>query len=174
MPEEKKLTILQQQKIDKPTPEDTFSEFLVGETKNNALNFIAWLHENKLIPRWDGIYRWKVNYKSHYVCYISLSWPPSNGIWEVKPNRLFFGEYGKYIADDELKKFVLDIVQLPGCNRDCGRMKNEEFLGKKFDEVCACWPFRTKNPDGAAFENLKKLILISRDIIADLVEAGRK
>jgi len=41
MPEEIKLTVLQQQKIDKPTPEDAFSKFLIGETKNNASNFIA-------------------------------------------------------------------------------------------------------------------------------------
>ena len=61
MQEEKNLTILQQQKIAKPTPEEAFSEFLVGETKNNALNFITWLRENNLIPRWDGTYRWKVS-----------------------------------------------------------------------------------------------------------------
>jgi len=174
MPEEKKLTVLQQQKLIKPTPEDVFSEFLVGETQNNALDFIAWLRKNKLPPRWDGIYRWKINYKGKYICYINLSWPPSNGIWEVKPNRLFFGEYEKYIADDELKKFILDIVQLPGCSRDCGRMRNKEFFGKHFNEVCSCWPFRAKNPDGAALENLKKLVLVSRDIIADLVEANKK
>jgi len=173
MPEEKNLTVLQQQKLTKPTPEDAFSEFLVGETKDNALNFISWLRENKLTPRWDGIYRWKVSYKSKYICYINLSWPPSNGIWEVKPNRLFFGEYGKYITDDNLKKFVLDIVRFPGCNRECGRKKDVEFLGKKFGEVCSCWPFRVKNPAGAELENLKKLILISSDIIIDLNAASK-
>jgi len=36
MPEGKKLTVLQQQKLAKPMPEDAFSEFLAGETKNNA------------------------------------------------------------------------------------------------------------------------------------------
>ena len=174
MSEEKSLTVLQQQKLTKPTPEDAFSEFLVGETKKNALTFISWLRENKLPPRWDGIYRWKVNYKSKYICYINLSWPPSKGIWEVKPNRMFFGEYGKYITGDELKKFVLNIVQLPGCNRECGKMRNTEFLEKKFDEVCACWPFRAKNPDGAELENLKKLVLLSKDIITDLFAADKK
>jgi len=168
MPEQKNLTVLQQQKLTKPTPEDAFSEFLVGETKDNALNFISWLRDNKLSPRWDGIYRWKVSYKSKYICYINLPWPPSNGIWEVKPNRLFFWEYGKYITDDKLKKFVLDIVQFPGCNRECGRKKDVEFLGSKFDEVCACWPFRVKNPDGATLENLKILVLMSKDIIIEL------
>jgi len=172
---EKNLTVLQRQKIDKPTPEDAFSEFLFDETKSNALNFIAWLRENKLTPRWDGIYRWKVSFKSKYICYINLSWPPSNGVWEVKPNRLFLGEYGKYITDDSLKKFVLDIVQLPGCNMDkrmsCGRKRNVDFLGKMHNEICGCWPFRAKNPDEEALENLKKLVLISKDIIIDLKEA---
>jgi len=174
MPEEKNLTVLQRQKIAKPTPEDAFSEFLIGASKNNALDFIAWLRENNLTPRWDGIYRWKVSYKSKYICYINLSWPPSNGIWEVKPNRLFFGEYGKYITDDKLKNFALDIVNLPGCNRQCGRMKNTEFLGKKFDEVCSCWPFKVKNPDGEALDELKNLVLTSRDIIDGLKAAGEK
>ncbi|MCL2432896.1 MAG: hypothetical protein FWD16_00045 [Clostridia bacterium] len=58
---------------------------------------------------------------------------PSYGNWEVKPNRLFVGEYGKYIADEKLKKFVLGIVQLPGCNMDnrmsCGKLRNVDFLG---------------------------------------------
>ena len=40
MQEEKELTVLQQQKLIKPTPEDAFSEFLVGKTKNNALDFV--------------------------------------------------------------------------------------------------------------------------------------
>ena len=178
MPEEKSLTVLQRQKLTKPTPEDAFSEFLIGETKNNALNFIAWLRENKLTPRWDGIFRWKVSYKSKYICYIALLWPTSNGIWEIKPNRLFFWEYSKYITDDKLKQFALDMVQLPGCNMDnrkwCGRMRNMEFLGEKFDEVCGCWPFKVKNLDSAALERLKELVLMSRDIIADINAASKK
>ena len=142
--------------------------------KKNALDFVEWLRENQLPPRWAGIFAWKVYYKNQYICYINFSYP-AKGSWEVKPNRLFFEEYGKYITDDELKKFVLDdIVHLPGCNRECGRKKNIEFLGKRFDEICSCWPFVIKNPDGAALEKLKKLVLVSRDIIADLAAAGKK
>jgi len=173
MSEEVKLTFLQQQKLIKPTPEDAIPELRGGDIGKNALDFAAWLRENKLPPRWAGIYAWKVYYKSQYICYINFSYP-AKGSWEVKPNRLFFYEYGKYITDDELRKFVLDIVQRPGCNRDCGRKRNVEFLGQKFDEVCSCWPFRAKNPDGAALENLKRLVLASRDIIADLAVTSKK
>jgi|GEM_PF-6866876 hypothetical protein len=56
----------------------------------------------------------------------------------------------------------------------CGRMRNMEFLGEKFDEVCGCWPFRVENLNSAEVENLKELVLISRDIIADLVAASEK
>jgi hypothetical protein len=173
MPEEKKLTFLQEQKLVKPTPEDVIPDFFDGDIKKNALDFVTWLRENNLPPRWAGIYTWKVYYKSQYICYINFSYP-AKGSWMVKPNRLFFGEYGKYIIDDEMKKFVLNIVQLPGCNRLCGRKKDIEFLGKKFEEICSCWPFYIKNPDGAALENLKKLVLISKDIIGDLIAAGKK
>lgn len=173
MPEEKKLTFLQQQKLIKPKPEDVIPDFFDGDTGKNASDFVAWLRENNLPPRWTQIYAWKVYYKSKYICYLNFSYP-AKGDWIVKPNRLFFEEYGKYITDDELKKFVLDIVQLPGCNRECGRKKDTEFLGKKFDEICSCWPFCIKNPEGAALENLKKLILVSRDIIGDIVAASKK
>ena len=176
MPVEKKLTVLQQQKITKPTPEDAFSEFLVGETKNNALNFIAWLRENKLPPRWDGIYRWKVPYKSKYICYIHLSWLPDKDIheivpnnnWSVKPNSLFWDEYGKYITDDTMKQFIVDIVQLPRCNKDCGKKRDVVFLDKMFSEVCHCIPFLICNPNGETLEKLKELFLISKDIFNDL------
>ena len=51
MSEKKKLTALQQFIKDKPIPEDIIAKCLDGEKKNSALDFVAWLRENKLSLR---------------------------------------------------------------------------------------------------------------------------
>lgn len=51
MPEEKKLTSLQQFIKDKPIPEDIILKYCVDEKRVNALDFVAWLRENKLTPQ---------------------------------------------------------------------------------------------------------------------------
>jgi len=173
MPEEKKLTILQQQKLIKPTPESLIPELCDDDMMKNALNFITWLRDNKLTPRWTGIHTWKINYRSKYICYINFAQPQQHQkFWDVKLNRLFLSKYENYIANDELKSFVLDVIQPQMCNRKCGNLKiNKEVFKKKHDKICACWPFLIKNPNGEALKNLKQLIILSRDILVDLTAA---
>jgi len=73
-----------------------------------------------------------------------------------------------------MKEFVLDIVQLPRCNKDCGKKTDVKLFGKMFSEVCHCIPFWVKDPDGEILETLKELVLLSRDIITDLAAVSKQ
>jgi len=59
-------------KNDKPVIEDSICDLLGGDARKNALDFIAYLRENKLNPQWSAANAWKVNYKTFSVCFIRL------------------------------------------------------------------------------------------------------
>lgn len=160
----------QNQKAVKPKVEDVAGEVLDSDKLKNLLDFVEFLKNNKLTPRWASFNSWSIRYKNKGLCYVKIN--NQKGIWDARLERSFFDEYDKYITNDELKEFVLNIVNPPLCeNRDCWKRKNETILGKKFDEVCRCWPFKIDNPDGTELELLKELVLVSKNIIIDLQTA---
>ena len=63
MPEDKKLSLYNQQKLTKPVIEDAICEYLSGETRRNALAFAAWLRANGTPPKWFRMIGWTVTYK---------------------------------------------------------------------------------------------------------------
>lgn len=155
------------QKAVKPKVEDVAVEILDNDKLQNLLNFIKYLKDNKLTPRWASANSWSIRYKNKGLCYVKID--NQKKFWNIRLERSFFDEYDKYITDDDMKKFILGIVTAPLCeNRDCWKRINETIFGKTFDEVCRCWPFIVNNPDESAIEYLKELIVISKNIILDL------
>ena len=171
------MSLYKNQKAIKPKPEDVAREFIKGDNLKNLFNFIEFLKDNKLTPRWQSYNSWKVMYKNKSVCYVNLD--DRENSWRIRHSQFtrdnWFQDYDKYITDDELKDFILDNIQAPPCvGRDCWGNKNKmTILGKEFDAVCTCWPLTVKNPDGAELEGAKKLVLMFKNFIADLAASGK-
>ena len=147
----------------KPKVEDVAMNYLEEDNLKNLFNFLEFLKSIKLNPRWHATNSWSINHKGKKICYIQLSEKHS---WTIMHNRLFFEEYDKYV-DDELKEFVWNNMNSPRCAPNCNGLESLTIMGKKFDEVCSCWPLMIDNADGATLEYLKKIIEIRKNIIAD-------
>ena len=73
MPAEKKLTVLQKQQQSRPVIDDFINKFLDEDLKKTALDFVAWLRDKKMHPRWGGkINSWDAYCKSKSICTIRI------------------------------------------------------------------------------------------------------
>ena len=172
------MSLYQSQKAVKPKIEDVAVEIITGDNLKNLMDFLEFLRDNKLTPRWQSSNSWKVTYKNKSVCYVNLL--EREGFWMIRHSQFtrekWFTDYDKYITDAVLKEFILDNINAPLCGqRNCwGWFRNNiTILGKQFDKVCNCWPLTLKNPEGAALECSKKLILVIKNFIADLAAANK-
>ena len=157
------------EKIVKPKIEDVIGERLEGDIQKNALDFVAFLRENKLSPGRMDIGSYTVKHKSNSVCNIYIR----DGWWMIRhrPSTLEKG-----ITDSELIEFIHDNINHPECkNYKCpGWTRNNiVILGKQFDKVCNCWTVRINNPDGKILEHCKKFILLIKSVIADKVAVNK-
>ena len=170
------MSLYKSQKSAKPKVEDVAVELINGDNLENLMDFLKFLKDNKLTPRWQSCNSWSVRYKNKSVCYVNLN--DREKVWMIRHSQFtrdnWFIDYDKYITDDELKKFILDNINAPLCvGRGCKGRQNITILGKHFDSVCNCWPLTLKNPNGASLECAKKLILVIKSFIADLAaESG--
>jgi hypothetical protein len=65
--------LIKEQKTTKPVIEDIIGKFLKGDALRNAMDFIAFLRENKMNPRWHSANSWRVSgKKGKGVCRIDL------------------------------------------------------------------------------------------------------
>jgi len=176
MPDDSNESLFKKQKAIKPTPEDIAGEIENGDDLRNLMDFLGFLRENKLSPRWQSSNTWSVRYRNKAVCHLRVNynekgWRVSNRhfVWE----KWFEGD-DKYITDDDLKGFILDNIRGPVCvNTGCKGVENVTIMGKGFDSVCGCWPHSVLNPGGAEFDCLKKLILAIKAYIADFAAASK-
>lgn len=72
MPEQKNVSLYQQQKAAKPLVEDMIAESLGGKMKKLALDLVAHLRANKMKPVWCLTNQWKAIYKTKNICRITL------------------------------------------------------------------------------------------------------
>ncbi|MDR1803301.1 MAG: hypothetical protein LBQ94_06795 [Treponema sp.] len=155
------------EKTAKPEIEDIISNVLTGNTLKNALNFIAYLRENKINPQWSATNVWKISYKSFSVCFIRLYGAADYhnlkpGSWHIIP---FIGEYKASSLPDELKEIVW--ANKRTCS-NCGKcaLKLEKVFGKEYDYVCEKSIVFT-NPDAKTVDCTKKLIELRRNAIKE-------
>jgi len=103
------MSLYKSQKPKKPKIEDVAKEIIDGDHLKNLLNFLAFLNDNKLTPRWQSGNSWKVVYKNKNVCHINLN--DHEGVWMIRHSQFtrdkWFVNYEKYITDDKLKNFIL-------------------------------------------------------------------
>ena len=164
------MSLYKDQKETKPKVEDVAAEILDGDKLKNLLNFLAFLKDNKMTPRWQSYNSWKVTYKNKSMCYVNLN--ERDKVWMIRLSQFtrdgWFTNYDNYFTDEELKKFILDNINPPPCvERGCNGRQNMTIFGKHFDKVCNCWPLRFINLEDAELEFSKKLILTIKKFITE-------
>jgi len=155
------------EKAVKPKIEDVIGDVLNGDTQKNALDFVAYLRENKLNPAWSAKNVWTVSSKTYRVCFIRLHGAAEYhnldvGCWNVSP---LIGEYDADSLSDELKEIVW--TNTKNC-QTCGQcaLKLNAVFGKEFTNSCE-GSILFVNPDSKAVECAKKLVELRRTEIKD-------
>jgi len=169
---EQKLSIAKEQQKTKPEIETVFNKFLNGERLKNALDFIAYLREIKMPPRWYAANAWKINFKGKFFLSIRINggntilpihYGLEHGSWHIGhwgqgdfklPNDLS-GEFEDLISYEKFKEFIWANVHecknCPGCKSG----KQRTFFGKSFEFACN---LRIENPNAESIECAKKLL----------------
>jgi len=185
MPEEKKLTSLQQFIKNKPIPEDIIMECCDDKHKKNALLFVAWLRENKIPPKVSrsSPYLWEVKYKNKTLCTLSVNHAAlSQGDWGVGLHLTNMDDYSEVIADEGLQEIIWNgtsyctygerspyfgMAKAPGCNpkKRCIPGKTINVLGKDIDYCCVGANgklVRHKNPDDVMVSAIERLLELEK------------
>jgi len=170
------------QKVQKPKVEDIARELLDEEKLANVLDFLEFLKNNKLTPRWYTTNSWIVKYKNKTVCVIKMNWmmQPSDkeNFWGIYHSHFsrekWFIDYNKYIKDKGLKEFIWDNINPPyACSKKGGTVRcrgllDMTILGKPYKSICGCYSLVAKNPEGKTLEYAKELVLFIKNYIFDL------
>ena len=151
----------------KPKIEDVASNVLSGEVLKNALDFVAYLRDNKLNPIWSAQNAWKVSSKTFTVCFIRLYGAAeyhglSAGEWNITP---FIGEYGADDLSAGNKKIALDNKK--NCS-PCGicALQLDKIFGEKFPTACEA-SIHFHNPNSAAVECAKEIVALRKNEIKE-------
>ena len=150
----------QQEKKTKPKLENLIPQYLDGDMKKIALDFIAYMRENKMAPSYRPSLRYKCNYKGKGICTISLPrmFPNPNPYsdnefgqpwmendidihknnWVVIPQLDNFSEYETQI-DEDMRNIICNPKNMYHCN-GCW-MSNANFPEPR--DMCGPRPVRT-------------------------------
>ena len=121
--------------MEKPKLETLIPEYLEGDKRKAALDFVAYMRTNKMAPSYRPSLRYKCSYKGKGICTISLprtfgnpnpysdnefgqAWMSQENIqnnWVVIPQLDHLSEYESEI-DEGMKKIVWDEKNMYKCN----------------------------------------------------------
>ena len=166
----------------KPKIEDVIATLLDGDTKKNALDFIAYLRENKMtIARASGNAEtkaidgaWKAMYKGKGICRIWLS----KEHWVACPYADYTQDFEAYITRENLQEVIWDnLFTCRVCNpRLCSSQahKPEEtfagftktYFGREFDNICKFWDAYFVNPDARTVNCIEKMVGYTKDCVS--------
>jgi hypothetical protein len=170
MPEEKKLTLLQEQKKIKPNIEDVILESLDGNKRTAALDFVAYMRENKMTLRWAGFTNaWKAMYKGKCICYVRLKGNSDcvEKTWVITLWLTYIEEYKESIMHEKLQNVVWDnVFNCLFCRTPChGSPPGTDIilLGKEIKSVCSNrQPVWAYDPDQATISGIKRLLQLEQ------------
>ena len=166
------LSLAEQQQKTKPKIEDVIVELLNGERQQNALDFVAYLREQKLNPRWKSTNSWGIKYKGKWIISIGIS-PGNSGSWRIGWWHLGFDFINVFSVEhenaeilDRCKEIVWsNIVYCTGC-ANCKPGTTKTIFGKDFNLLCY-GIFDFKDPDADTLECAKKLLECKKKVIAE-------
>ena len=192
MSEQNDLTHLHVQRKLRPKIEDVIPLIVDKDNQQNALDFVAWLRENKMSPGWGGIHNtWNVNYKGKVLCKIALVKTVLNNPIENHWNCfLYLANIEKYedlILSENLQNFIWDnliyCVHAPNIDRPANAPKIKHLAsmggtcnkakcaitvtvcGKAFEHKCGNGTFRCfwfVNSNKTELEAIKRFLELER------------
>lgn len=173
------------EKNPRPKIENFAHQTLDGKNLGTLLGFVSFLKKNKMNPYYMSRNKWGVRYKGKIICHIGMDegnhWSDEM-TWYISHSHFtregwFINVYEIYIDNDDLREYILEHIVARSCEDGCwGKkkypnrdltIKNLTILGKTFDSVCHCWPFKVNNFDDKKLSLEKELILAVKKIIDD-------
>ena len=157
-----KNSIFKDQKNNKPKIEEIASDYY-KEHKDNILDFIKYLKDNKMTSQWVSVNSWKIFHKSKDVAFLKLY----EGSWYVDPIVDFKdSEFELFLKKEKLGTIVLDNIEkciscLP--NGQCTPGRTIKIMGKEYSNVCHS--LRFKDPKDNEIECIKKIFEYRKNII---------
>lgn len=144
--------------------ETYIEEYLSGETKKAALEFVKYLKANELTfykdtcECWkDKVYYW-VKLGDECVCFIAIKDPHEpNNFWTVWSNDS--SAYEDASISDEIKNIGWQYVDHCGNCGSCDGGKEKVIFGKSFPQVCGC-TFRIDNAAQETLPFLKAMVCL--------------
>ena len=152
--------------------EDVIPEYLDGEVKALALDFVAWLRMNRMSPTWASGNSWKSSYKGKGICYVKLftvdRGERNNFRWAIS---LLFNDFHRYeqsVVNEGMHEiFTAKPWYCHGCGRpsgeSCGRKRDVVVGGKELIGVCGnnylTW---ANDPNETAVTGIKRLIELEK------------
>ena len=166
--------ILKEQREAKPKPkiEDYIPRYLDNNMKNIALDFAAFLQDNKMRLSWAGMANaWKANCKSKCICYVRLCLGYASdrkvAKWVITLYLDHMNLYQKAIINEKMQNTIWDnIKHCIKCfpekypeGRPCFPGKNMMILEKEIKGICQSGsPFWFWDPDEKTIKCIKRLL----------------
>ena len=156
-----------------PVLEDVINEKLTGDTRKNALDFVAHLRAGDESGNFSICYDtqwgeniWLAKKKGKIVCYINVFPSHSPDFWMQVLIHGNLGEHAAMPVDEHIKEFAwANMTSCGDCGAKCGAEKRRRIVfGKEFDRVCSdtLW---LNNPDAATFDCIKIITDIRKNDI---------
>jgi hypothetical protein len=151
--------------------ENYIGDMLIGDTRRNALEFVAFLRTNNMsIERFtyhgEDTFHWEVKYMDELVCYVLLDAEDSG--WTIMPDNSSTGRFADYPIDETMKEIAWKNLNIcvdgrcGGCDRGTG--KRQMVFGKEIENVCPM-AYNFTNPDTNALKlAIKMMDVRKRDI----------
>jgi len=176
--------IMKKQKMVKPKIEDVIPEYLDGDTRKIALDFIAHIRENKMQPTWGSSNWWAASYRGKAICHIRLprnqkdnhfdqtrlpEGDRSKNFWVVSLVLDHINEYESLIMNEGLQNLIWD--NLYYCNKcnPCAPGISKTILGREIKDLCRSrTPFWFWNPDERTVSCIKRLLELEKMARHDL------
>ena len=174
-------SLYQEQKKTKPKIEDAIPEYLEGNLRKTAQDFVAYLRENKMKPSWMLTNSWKVNYKNKCICQMRIwadkinHFGPPGTSWVITPYLDYVDRYKAQIMDEGLQNTIWNNVFYcvhnsgrggKGCNpiKSCASGRSVMLFGKELKGICCTrpliWFF---DPDEMAIDCIKRLLVFEQN-----------
>ena len=111
MPEQHDLTQLHVQRKLRPKIEDAIPFLVAKEEQQNALDFVAWLRENKMSIGWGGVHnKWDAKFKGKMICRFKFDRTEfqNKGKWTCYLSLDNIGKYDDIILSENLQNYLWD------------------------------------------------------------------
>ena len=148
----------------KTSIEDVINNSLKGKIKDNAINFLKFLKENKLSPQWSAINSYAFRTKKKTICLVNIN----NGEWLLRLYTQYDDELNTCFIDEkeEIRQVIMDrLVYCSGCGCTCAPGVNANILGKQVNHACYYPIIKITNPNLLEMECSKKLVVLRKTII---------